>query len=241
VNQAKEILLIDDSPETGITVKLALGNRFRVTQVSKETEVHDELFNRRYDLILLDVMLPDFDGFQMFTQLRHDDRTRNIPIIFLTGKNTTADEAMGLNLGADDYVVKPFEALKLRARVESRLNKNDEKRELQDWIRGGDIKLSVSSQKVVICEGEQETELALTRHEFQILNHLLRHEEQVVTREQLLSAVWAEKGIEVMDRVVDRHVSSLRKKLGTKATSIETTPGVGYCFRSIATAKKKAA
>ena len=236
----KEILLVDDSEEIGIVVKLALGNLFRVTQVSKETDVYTELFGRRYNLILLDVMLPDLDGFQLFAKLRHDDRTRDIPVVFLTGKNAIADEAMGLSLGAEDYVVKPFEALKLRARVEARLNKSAEKREQSDWIRSRDIKLSVSLQKAIVHDGTRDIELGLTRHEFQILSYLLRHEEQVVTREQLLSAIWGDKGMEVMDRAVDRHVSALRKKLGAKATSIETMPGVGYCFRSKVVSGKKA-
>jgi DNA-binding response OmpR family regulator len=235
---ASEILLVDDSEETGVVVRLALGNLFRVTQVSKEAEVYSQIAQRRFDLILLDVNLPDLDGFEFFKKLRNNDRTREIPVIFVTGKNTTADEAMGLSLGAEDYVTKPFEPLKLRARVQARLNQKAKRHEQGDWIRRGDFRLSVSSQRVIMRYGQQDVELRLTRHEFQILSHLLRHEEQVVTQEQLLFVVgeaWEDKSAEVMDRVVDQHVSSLCKKLGKRADCIESVSGGGYCFRSSVT------
>src|SRR5277367_2055361 len=116
----QRILLVEDNTETVFLVKASLGTLFQITVAGTGEEAHAQLSKTRFDLILLDVMLPDSDGFQLCAEFQNHDKTRDVPVVFLTGKSDGTDKVMGFSVGADDYIVKPFNPLELRARIEAK-------------------------------------------------------------------------------------------------------------------------
>ncbi len=174
------------------------------------------------DLILLDIMLPGEDGLQILKRLRKNNNTRNIPVILLTAKGTEFDKVTGLDLGADDYVTKPFGMMELISRIRAVLRRSEKSSE-QSELRKGKVELFAAEHRVTV----DDQEINLTPKEFQLLNLLLEHQGIVFTREQLLSQIW---GFEYYGetRTVDVHIRSLRSKLGSAAEMIETIRGIGY-------------
>jgi len=187
-----------------------------------------QLYENGADLILLDVSLPDGNGFQLCSRLQHDDTFRNIPVIFLTAHTATADKITAFSVGADDYIEKPFDAAELRARIESKLKKRQWKVKQAEVLRRGALRLDVTRYRAYCLLGDTEKVLDLTAREFRILHHLATREGRIVTREQLLQCIWDDAV--VVDRTVDTHVSNLRRKLGDLGEVIETVRGVGYRF-----------
>ena len=173
-------------------------------------------------LVLLDLMLPGMDGLTVCRELERDPSTAPIPIIMLTAKGEELDRVVGLELGADDYVVKPFSVRELILRIRNIL-----KRQAQ-----ADSGASLSRYGVIVNRGAHKvsvdgTDVELTATEFRLLANLMRHAGQVLTREQLLNNVWGYQ-FEGYARTVDTHVRRLRSKLGGAADMIETVRGVGY-------------
>lgn len=176
------------------------------------------------DLILLDVMLPGEDGLQILSQLHSNSKTTEIPVIMITAKGTEFDKVKGLDLGADDYIVKPFGMAELIARVRARLRR---------IVTGNDIdvltvgKITLDRRGHVACiDGEA---LALTLKEYDLLCLLMENRGMAFSREQLLERVW-DYGYEGGTRTVDVHIQTLRAKLGDCGRMIETVRGVGYRF-----------
>ncbi len=168
-----------------------------------------------FDLMLLDVMLPDMDGFTVIQHIRSD----RLPVIFLTAMQDVADKVRGLKLGAEDYIVKPFEAVELLARVEVVLRRG---RRQQERLTFRDIEVAVEEH--VVRRGGMP--VALTPKEFDLLVFFLRHPDIALTRERLLAAVWG-YGFAGETRTVDIHVQQLRKKLGLQG-ALTTIPKLGY-------------
>ena len=224
------ILLIEDSEAIKLLVTEILQPRHEVVSVSAYANVikaiHDPI---HYDLILLDVMLPDIDGFQLLMQLKNFKQTSETPVILLTGRSNITDKVTGFSLGAEDYIVKPFEPLEFRARIESKIQKYKRKKEVQENIRKGNIHLKLAFQKAFYIKKNIEIDLNLSSIEFKLLYYFVTHEEHVVSRNQLLNFVWGEN-VFVIDRTVDKHISSLRKKLLDNANYIQTVPRSGYRF-----------
>lgn len=223
----EKILVIDDAEDHHLVIQRVLSKTCRVISAYGLAEADKELLKSSFDLILLDVQLPDGEGFSYFAKLRSQDHTANIPVIFITGKDDIPAEAMGFSLGAEDYIVKPVDPMRLKARVEARLKMLRDRQNRESVINKGNIKLSVSSQKVSIIDGGREQVVSLTPVEFKLLYHLLRYEERVFTREQLLTAVWDDAS-EVFDRTVDMHISKLRKKIAKSDYVIKAVHGTGY-------------
>lgn len=173
-------------------------------------------------MILLDVMLPGMDGFTVCKELERNPKTASIPIIMLTARGEEVDRIVGLELGADDYVVKPFSVRELILRIRAILRRQATVRTAPQVSRNG-ISLDPAAHKVKV----QEQDVELTATEFRLLEDLLRHAGTVRTREQLLNAVWGYQ-FEGYARTVDTHVRRLRAKLGMGAQFIETVRGVGY-------------
>jgi DNA-binding response OmpR family regulator len=235
------ILLIEDSLETQLLIIRVVGDSAIVTCVANGREGLTQAEASTFDLILLDVNLPDLNGFQLCAQLRGNDRTKQIPIIFITGNESTADKITGFSLGADDYIVKPFNPLELRARLQSKLKKCEEQQGTQkQWLQRGNIRLNVALQRGVVAGAQHEIDLALTPNEFKLLYYFFRHENHVLSRDQLLSELWSERGIHVTDRTIDKNISLLRKKLGPATHQIETVHGLGYRFCVAAATRKTA-
>lgn len=178
------------------------------------------------DLILLDLMLPGMDGFDVCKALKRGSETSKIPIIMLTAKGEEVDRIVGLELGADDYVVKPFSPREILLRVRAVLRRNKpEEGARQSWTRDG-LSVDMEAHRAEI-DGQ---ELQLTATEFKLLSELIRNPGRVLTRDQLLNTVWGYE-FDGYARTVDTHVRRLRQKLGDHARFVETVRGVGYRFR----------
>lgn len=173
-------------------------------------------------LIILDVMLPDFDGLSVLEKLRHDAVTKSIPVILVTAKTSEMDKVKGLDMGADDYITKPFSVLELISRVRAILRRcsSDVK---QDIIMLGGIVFD-DSKHIVTSNGEQCT---LTFKEYELLKYLLKNKGMALTRENIILNVWG-YDFEGESRTVDMHITTLRQKLGDCGNLIKTVRNVGY-------------
>jgi two-component system phosphate regulon response regulator PhoB len=176
--------------------------------------------------------MPDGDGFSYFAKLRSQEHTRDIPVIMVTGKGEAPSEVMGFTLGAEDYLVKPIDPVRMKARIDARLKNLRQKKETGMVLLRGNLKLSVSRQRVALVQDGKELPVGVTPVEFKLLFHFLRNEDQVFTREQLLGAVWG-NSVDVFDRTVDMHVSNLRKKIVGSEYKIQAVHGTGYRFTRV--------
>ncbi len=175
------------------------------------------------DLVLLDIMLPEEDGLQILQKLRNDRKTRLLPVIMLTAKGTEYEKVRGLDLGADDYIPKPFGMMELISRVRALLRRTAPAREAENEYRAGGIAVSVEKHTVT-ANGEP---VSLSFKEFEVLRLLLENRGKVLTRGTLLDTVWGYE-FDGETRTVDVHVRNLRKKLGDCGDIIGTVRGVGY-------------
>jgi len=180
----------------------------------------------RPDLIILDIMLPVMDGFEVCRLLKSTEATACVPIIILSAKSRETDKVVGLELGADDYVTKPFSPRELLARIKVVLRRHKE--QPAGEIKIGQVVIDNVRHKVQV-KGQ---EIELTATEFKLLEALAKRPGAVLSRSQLLDAVGADESM-VYDRTIDAHVKSLRRKLGRAKDYIETVRGVGYRFREI--------
>lgn len=177
-------------------------------------------------LIVLDIMLPGMDGFEVCKELKRHQETADIPVVMLTARGEEVDRIVGLELGADDYVVKPFSPREFLLRIKAVLKRAvPEQGERQQWQRNG-LAVDLEAHKAIV-DGE-ETQLTAT--EFKLLAELIKRQGRVQTRDQLLNTVWGYE-FEGYARTVDTHVRRLRQKLGPYAKYIETVRGVGYRFK----------
>ena len=186
-----------------------------------------EISIQKPDLILLDVMLPDEDGLQILAKLHANPATSEIPVIMLTAKGTEFDKVKGLDLGADDYIVKPFGMAELAARVRARLRRISPKTET-DVLAAGPLTLDHRAHTVRVA-GEV---ISLTMKEYDLLKILMENAGIAFTREQLLDRVW-DYSYDGGTRTVDVHIQTLRAKLGEYGSMIETVRGVGYRFGGV--------
>jgi two-component system alkaline phosphatase synthesis response regulator PhoP len=178
------------------------------------------------DLILVDLMMPGMDGLEVCRRLRSDNRTAAIPIIMLTAKSAESDRIVGLELGADDYVTKPFSPRELAARVKAVLRRTSPQAAHSTVIRRGELTIDMTRREVS-CENKAIT---LTASEFRLLHFLATHPGHVFSRSELIDGALGRE-VSVVDRTIDVHVTGLRKKLGNCGDWIETVRGFGYRFR----------
>ncbi|MBP1540733.1 MAG: response regulator [Prevotella sp.] len=178
------------------------------------------------DLLLLDVMMPGMSGFEMAKRLKEDERTRHIPVIFLTAKDTEDDTLLGFSLGADDYVTKPFSVREVVARVKAVLGRS--RCAANVLMAYGGLSVDAAS-KTVCVDGAP---VALTRTEYALLHLLFSHRGQVFSRQQLLDSVWPQDVI-VTERTVDVNIARLRKKLDRYAACLVSRTGFGYSFEEL--------
>lgn len=178
------------------------------------------------DLLLIDLMLPGMDGLELCRSLRSDNRTASIPVIMLTAKSAESDRIVGLELGADDYVVKPFSPRELAARVKAVLRRTRQPLLQSKVIHRGSLSIDLTRREVSI----QDSPLDLTATEFRLLQFFAEHPGRVFSRSELIDAVLGRE-VSVVDRTIDVHITGLRKKLGPCSNWIETVRGFGYRFR----------
>jgi len=225
----KTVLIVDDEKDIVQLIRYNLEREgFKVESALDGDEALKKAGEVKPDLILLDIMLPAKDGYEVIKSLNQNEKTARIPVIFLTAKSAEFDEVLGLELGADDYIVKPISPRKLISRIRAVMRRAEGvKTEEGKNIDYGNIVINRESYTVRIS-GKQ---IFFPRKEFEILYYLASHEGKVISRETLLSRIW---GVDVYvgDRTVDVHIRKIREKLGEQAEMIETIKGVGYKFKA---------
>lgn len=243
------ILIIEDDPDIAESIRYNLEREgaysARVAESAEEAlkaalgsagSSRGEQDSQAPDLIILDLNLPGMSGFELCRRLRTEELTRKTPIIMLTARTEERDKVRGLELGADDYITKPFSVRELVARVKAALRRSGYDAQLPATYNDGILRIDYSNYTAIA----QENPVKLTRKEFALLAILSRNKGRVVPREQLLDQVW---GLEYYGeaRTLDVHISGLRKKLGVCGNSIETVIGIGYRFRGCAELNNEAA
>lgn len=223
------VLLVEDTEEAFLLVKRALGGSVKLEWARSLAEGSRALSSSSIDLVLLDVMLPDGDGYRLCSILQADDRLKHIPVMFLTSKTSTSDKVLGFTVGAEDFISKPFDPLELKARVESRLRRLSRERQDSDVLRLGDIEINKATQRVQIYESDKPVEVDLTPIEFKLLLLLSREPHRVFSRDEIMNTIWGEN-VHVYARSVDTHISKLRKKMLSRHGCIESVHGTGYRF-----------
>ncbi len=211
-----DILIVEDDLHISkmIEVTLSIGG-YRGHICNNGKEAVNRVKEERFDLILLDVMLPDMDGFHVIQEIN----SREVPVIFLTAMQEVMDKVRGLKLGAEDYIVKPFEAVELLARIEVVLRRTHKN---QNILSYNNLEVDIDKHQVL----KEGIKINLTPKEFDVLVFFLQHQDIAITKERLLAAVW---GYEFVgeSRTVDIHVQQIRRKVGLKNKLI-TIPKLGY-------------
>jgi len=222
--EKKRILVVDDEQDLCEILHFNLTASGYDVDVchSAEEALKKELHN--YDLLLLDVMMPGMSGFELAKQVKTSNNTTSLPIIFLTAKDAEDDTLLGFNIGADDYITKPFSVREVVARVKAVLNRTKRVQNKEILIYDG-LKLDLL-HKTVVIDGKKIT---LTKTEFELLCMLFKHNGEVFSRPQLLKLVWPQDVI-VTERTIDVNIARLRKKLGRYAQCLVSRQGFGYCF-----------
>jgi DNA-binding response OmpR family regulator len=226
----RKILIVDDEPELVALLEMSLGAEgYTISSAGSGKEALQKLAADRPDLVLMDVMLPDISGTRLTGQIKSDPRTSGIPIIMLTAKDSTTDVIVGLNMGADDYVTKPFSTPVLAARIDAVLRRKvAQPPASDDNLHAGTIELNARSRQCSV-DGRN---IDLTPAEFTILALLMRAGGDVVSLDQLGESLGLGNG-EAAERNIYVHISSLRKKLGDAKKSIKTVQGLGYRIDAI--------
>lgn len=225
---AQKILVVDDEPDAVDLVQFNLSNAgYDVITAADGEEALKKARTYCPDLILLDVMLPEIDGLEVCKLLRRDAATSGIPIIMLTARAAEIDRILGLELGADDYVTKPFSPRELVLRVKNLLRRRQGEEEKNSVMDFGDLVIDVPAHSVSV-EGKG---VELTATEFKLLHVLASRRGRVQSRDQLLKDVWEYDSL-IDTRTVDTHMRRLREKLDQAAKYLDTVRGVGYRFRS---------
>jgi len=223
----QKILIVDDEPDVVQLIDYNLkAAGYDVVTAADGTEALDKARTASPNLIILDLMLPEVDGLDVCKVLRRDRSTAGIPIVMLTAKATETDRVLGLELGADDYVTKPFSPRELVLRVK-RLLRAEAPVDDNDTIEVGELSVDIPRHEARVKGKSME----LTATEFRLLTVLLKRRGRVQTREQLLRDVW-EYDTLIDTRTVDTHMRRLREKLGPAAKYLDTVRGVGYRFLS---------
>ena len=226
--QNQTILLVEDEDDLAAIVEYHLGREgFTVVRVATGRSALETLNQSNISLVLLDLMLPDMSGVDICRQVRQDEQLKNIPIIMVTAKGEEIDRVVGFEVGADDYVVKPFSSRELILRVKALLRRHTPIESSTQQFQFEVFRIDQSAHRVWI----ENEEILLTALEFKLLTFLVQRKGLVQTREKLLERVW-EMDPNVNTRTVDKHVQRLRQKIGVGADYIETIRGVGYRLRN---------
>lgn len=220
------IWVVDDEEDLCEILKFNLEMEGYQVDTANSAEEALKLDLPSYNLLLLDVMMGEISGFKMASMMKKNKDTAGIPIIFITAKDTENDTITGFNLGADDYISKPFSLREVIMRVKAVLRRtaNVQTRE-QEQLQYRDLVIDIPKKKVTIS-GE---EISLTKKEFEILLLLLQNQGRVFSREDILAKVWHDE-VYVLDRTIDVNITRLRKKIGNYGKYIVTRLGYGYCF-----------
>ena len=227
MTQKKRILLIEDEEDIAALIKL----QAEITGYKLHVEVdgingYRAIEREKPDLVILDIMLPGENGLDVCRKMKSNSETKNVPVIILSAKGEELDVVLGLELGADDYVPKPFSPKVLFSRIKAVLRRGKEPEKIAKTVKFGEFNLEID--RYVLRKGDKV--IPLTLSEFGILRRLVTNRGKVLTRNQLLDDINNDDAF-IVDRNIDVHIASLRKKLGPTFDWIETVRGVGYRFR----------
>jgi two-component system phosphate regulon response regulator PhoB len=226
----KRILLIEDDPELQKVVSHQLKSWYLIAVAGTLAEARGMVEKESFDLILLDVQLPDGNGFEFCVFTKNNLKSKDTPVIFLTSRDSPIDKMMGFSLGADDYLVKPFEPIEARARIEARLKSRQTIKLTQNTQTFANLKFDCVKQRVFAADPAGERDLNLTPFEFKLLYYLALRSGQVFSRSELMKNVM-DQGVHVNEDSLYTHISSVRKKLGVYRDLLESIPRVGYRFK----------
>ena len=223
------ILVVDDEEDLCEILKFNLENEGYEVDTANSAEEALKMDISSYNLLLLDVMMGEISGFKMANMLKKDKKTAHVPIIFITAKDTENDTVTGFNLGADDYISKPFSLREVIARVKAVLRRTAtvETEKAPEQITYQTLTIDITKKKVSI----DDEEIELTKKEFEILFLLLQNKGRVFSREDILARIWSDE-VYVLDRTIDVNITRLRKKIGIYGKRIVTRLGYGYCFET---------
>ena len=228
MTMTNKVFIVEDEPDLRDTLEYNFENEgFQVESFANGESFIDFIEKKKPNLVVLDLMLPGISGLDVCRELRSEDKYNDISIIMLTAKSEEIDRIVGFELGADDYVTKPFSVRELILRVKVLLKKRADNSFNQQTLEFGPLSMDLGAHDVSI-NGES---ILLTALEFKLLKHLLKRKGRVQTRDQLLGDVWGYSS-EVTTRTVDTHIKRLREKLGKSGDYIQTIRGVGYRFNN---------
>ena len=224
---SQKILIIEDEPDIRKTLEYNISREgYEVISASSLSEGREKLESVSFSLLLLDLMLPDGSGLDLCRELKQDKSLSSMPVIILTAKDDEVDKVVGFELGADDYVTKPFSVRELILRVKAVLKRGERKSDNMEVQRQfGELKIDIGSHEVFV----NDEQVNLTALEFKLLRQLVDRRGRVQSRDQLLSDVWGYSS-DVTTRTVDTHIKRLREKLGDMGKYVQTIRGVGYKF-----------
>lgn len=225
----ERILVVDDEETLCEVLKLNLENEGFDVDTASSAEEALKLDLRRYSIILLDIMMGEMSGIRFAKIIKSDVETADIPIIFCTARDTEDDMVLGLNLGADDYIMKPYTVRNVIARVKTVLRRTSGHKSVEksNTLVVDTLKLDLDL-KTCTVDGK---EIKLTKKEFELLAFLIAHRGKICSREQLLANVWSDEVI-VLDRTIDVNITRIRQKIGEYGSYIVTRAGFGYGFRN---------
>ncbi|MDD6436211.1 MAG: response regulator transcription factor [Clostridiales bacterium] len=220
------IYIVEDDPSIQEIETIALKNsNYMVQAFDRASDFYARIEEIIPDLVLLDIMLPDEDGYRIVRKLRSNARTRRVPVIMITAKTTEMDMVKGLDDGADDYIRKPFSIMELLSRVKALLRRSNDKAPTQLMV--GEI--SLDDERHTVLAGDKSIDLTLK--EYELLRYLMLNEDIVLSRDSIMFNVWG-VDFEGESRTVDMHIKTLRQKLGPWGKQIRTVRGVGYAINS---------
>ena len=227
----ERILIVDDEETLCEVLKLNIENEGYDVDIAFSAEQALTFDLKSYSLILLDIMMGEISGIKMAKMLKADVSTANVSIIFCTARDTEDDMVMGLNIGADDYIMKPYTIRNVIARVKSVLRRTSGHKlnivaEKLNVLKVDGLQLDIEFKRCIV-DGE---EVKLARKEFELLAYLIQHRGKICSREQILSSVWSDEVV-VLDRTIDVNITRLRSKIGAYGSYIVTRSGFGYGFR----------
>ncbi len=226
-----KILIVEDTPEHELMIKASIGSSPNFQFTNSVMGAKEQLTANKFDLVILDLVLPDGSGYDILMNLKKSDGTLKIPTIITSGKGEVSDKVMGFNSGALDYIVKPFNPVEFRTRIENKLNFVTAMNSSPKICEVGNLQLDTGSLRTIV----NQDEIDLSPLEFKLLKFFMESVDQVFSRDQLLSRVWGENTY-VLDRTVDSTIASLRKKTSNWDFKIKSVYGMGYQLN-----KKKAA
>ncbi len=222
----RQILCVEDNAEMRVLVEASLPH-YRLNFADSLGAAREFLKTRSVDLVILDLELPDGNGLNFLTELKTIYTHDEVPVFILTGKTEISNKVLAFNVGAEDFIAKPFDPLELSARIDAKMKKLERLQDRAENVRIGDLFASLPKQRIWHILNGKETTIDLTTIEFKILMTLARHPERIYSREQLLDEVWG-NDTHITDRTVDTHVGHVRKKIAESNVKIETVIGEGY-------------